>query len=185
MRITGGKSKGRLLATLKGMDIRPTTDRVREAIFNILGQDLSGLKVLDFFAGTGSLGIEALSRGSQHTVFIDNSQNSIKIIRKNLVLCGYQNFGTVLRRDLKKGLPLGHPVLQQSFDLIFLDPPYRKDLITPLLEKVSIAGILSNESRVVAELSKTEKLPHTIGNLEIADNRIYGDTRINIYEVKP
>jgi len=181
MRITGGEAKGRLLSTPKGMDIRPTSDRVREAVFDILGQDLSGLKVLDLFAGTGSLGIEALSRHAHHVVFIDKSQRSVEIIKKNLALCGYQGSGTVLKKDLKKGLPSTHPVLQQVFDLIFLDPPYGKDLITPLLEKISFAGILSSGSRVVAELFKTENLPHHIGILGLADTRRYGDTKINIY----
>jgi len=181
MRITGGEAKGRRLSSPKGMAIRPTSDRIREAIFSILGQDLSDLSVLDLFAGTGSLGLEALSRGARHAVFIDKSQQSIEIIRENLASCGYQNSGTILRRDLKKGLPLSHPVLQQGFDLIFLDPPYRKDLITPLLNKISFIGILLNESRVVVELSKTEKLPRAIGNLQRADTRVYGDTKINIY----
>ncbi|MBW2217733.1 MAG: RsmD family RNA methyltransferase, partial [Deltaproteobacteria bacterium] len=102
MRITGGQVKGRIIASPKGMNIRPTSDRVREAIFNLIGQDLSGLKVLDLFAGTGSLGLESLSRGTQHAVFIDNSQQALKLIRKNLVTCGFENSGTVLRRDLKK-----------------------------------------------------------------------------------
>ncbi len=181
MRITGGEAKGRLLASPKGMDVRPTSDRVREAIFNIIGQNLSGVKVLDLFAGTGSLGLESLSRFAQHSVFIDNSKTSIKIIRKNLAACGFQDSGTILKRDLKKRFSLSHPVLQQHFDLIFLDPPYGKDLITPLLEEFSATEILSNEARVVAESSKTEKLPRAVGNLEMADTRIYGDTRITIY----
>ena len=181
MRITGGKAKGRQLSSPKGMDIRPTSDRVREAIFSIIGQDLTGLRVLDLFAGTGSLGLEALSRGAQHAVFIDNSQQSIELIKANLTLCRYQESGTILRRDLKKEGFLSHPVLQQGFDLIFLDPPYGKDLITPLLEKISTTGVLSKWTRVVAELSKTEKLPRAIGNLVMEDTRIYGDTGITIY----
>jgi 16S rRNA (guanine966-N2)-methyltransferase len=84
MRITGGEVRGRRLESPKGMAIRPTSDRVREAIFNIIGQDLSGLNVLDLFAGTGSLGIEALSRGALHALFVDNSQKSINLIKKNL-----------------------------------------------------------------------------------------------------
>ncbi len=183
MRITGGQSKGRTLASPKGMDIRPTTDKVREAIFNIIGQDMSGLYVLDLFAGTGIFGIEALSRGALQTVFIDNSQQSIKLINKNLVTCGFQDAGIVLRRDLKKAMPLNHPELQKNFDLLFLDPPYRKDRIIPLLEIISSAGILSKRSRIVAELSKSEILPSPIGILEMADTRLYGDTRINIYLV--
>jgi 16S rRNA (guanine966-N2)-methyltransferase len=181
MRITGGEAKGRVLASPKGMDIRPTSDRVREAIFNIIGQDLSGRKVLDLFAGTGSLGLEALSRFAQHAVFIDNSQNSIKIIMKNLAACGFKGSGTILKRDLKKGFALNHPMLRQHFDLIFLDPPYGKDLIIPLLGTFEATEILSNEARVIAESSKSEKLPRAVGNLEMADTRKYGDTRITIF----
>jgi len=149
MRITGGKAKGRILASPRGMDIRPTTDRVREAIFNIIGHDLSGLKVLDLFAGTGILGIEALSRGAGLVIFIDKSQRSIKLIKKNLAICGYQSSGKILKLDLRMGIPKSHPVLNGSY--------------------------------VIAELSKTENLPRAIGNLEMADTRIYGDTKITIY----
>ncbi len=182
MRITGGQAKGRLLVPPKGMAIRPTTDKTREAIFNIIGHDLSGLKVLDLFAGTGSLGIEALSRNAKHCIFIDFSLQSIKLVKKNLAICGYQSLGTILRKDLKKGLPLSHPQLQQRFDLIFLDPPYGKNLIMPLLEHLSSTNVLSNGCRVVAELSKKEKFTvSSIGDLQSADTRIYGDTMIIIY----
>ena len=181
MRITGGQVKGRIIASPKGMDIRPTSDRVREAIFNLIGQDLSGLKVLDLFAGTGSLGIESLSRGIQHAVFVDNSQQAIKLIRKNLATCGFEDSGTVLKRDLKKSATLNHPVLQQRFDLLFLDPPYRQNMLIPLLEKISTAEILSKGSRVVVELSKKEILPSSFGNLKTAGSRRYGDTMITIY----
>ncbi len=184
MRITGGQSKGRTLASPKGMDIRPTTDKVREAIFNIIGQDMSGLYVLDLFAGTGIFGIEALSRGAQHTVFIDSSQQSIKLIKKNLATCGFQDSGIALRRDLRKAKSITHPELQKNFDLFFIDPPYRKDLIIPLLEKISSSDMLSEESIIVAELSKNEILPSSIGDLEMTETRLYGDTRINIYVIK-
>ena len=169
------------MASPRGMDIRPTTDRVREAIFNIIGHDLSGLKVLDLFAGTGILGIEALSRGAGLVIFIDKSQRSIKLIKKNLAICGYQSSGKILKLDLRMGIPKSHPVSQQGFDLIFLDPPYGKNLITPILEKISTTSIVLNGSYVIAELSKTENLPRAIGNLEMADTRIYGDTKITIY----
>ncbi len=181
MRITGGQVKGRLLESPRGLNIRPTTDRVREAIFSIIGQNLSGLKVLDLFAGTGSLGLEALSRGALHTVFIDNSQQSVNLIKKNLALCGYQDFGAVLRRDLVKGIPRSHPLLKGNFDLIFLDPPYEKNFIIPLLEKLSTTDVLSSRSRVVAELSKNDNLAVSFANLKMVDTRIYGDTKINIY----
>ena len=187
MRITGGQVKGRIIASPKGMDIRPTSDRVREAIFNIIGQDLSGLKVLDLFAGTGSLGLESLSRSAQHAVFVDNSQEAINLIRKNLVACGFEEFGTELKKDLNEPATLSHPVLQQHFDLIFLDPPYREGMLIPLLERISSAGIISERSRVLVELSKHEVLPSSFGDLKKADSRRYGDTMINIYahEVTP
>ena len=181
MRITGGQIKGRKLSTFKGMHIRPTSDRTREALFSIIGQDLSRLKVLDLFAGTGSLGIEALSRNAQHAVFIDNSQKAIHLITKNLMACGFQDMGTVLKKNLKKGLALHHPEVPRHFDLVFLDPPYGKDLIKPLLGKLSISNILSNRSRVVVELSKHEKLPNSFGTLEMTDSRQYGDTKIDFY----
>jgi 16S rRNA (guanine966-N2)-methyltransferase len=181
MRITGGQMKGRLLASPRGLNIRPTTDRVREAIFSIIGQNLSGLKVLDLFAGTGSLGLEALSRGALRSVFIDNSQQSVNLIKKNLALCGYQDLGAILRRDLKKGIPRNHPLLTESFDLIFLDPPYGKNFITILLEKLSTTDMLSSRSRVVAESSRTDKPSVCFGNIKMVDTRLYGDTRINIY----
>ncbi len=181
MRITGVKSKGRILFTPKGMDMRPSSDRVREAVFSILGQDLSGTAVLDLFSGTGSLGLEALSRCGRFAVFIDKALRAIETAKKNLAVCGYQQAGTVLRRDLRKGLPLNHPAMQHRFDLIFMDPPYGKNLLLPLAEKILAADILSLGARVVMESSKTEQLPHRIGNLQLVEDRIYGDTRIHIF----
>ena len=102
MRITGGHLKGRLLASPKGMNIRPTSDQVREAIFSIIGQFLPEVKVLDLFAGTGSLGLETLSRGASYVVFIDNSPQSLKLIRKNVTLCGHQGTSVILNQDLRK-----------------------------------------------------------------------------------
>ena len=181
MRVTGGRSKGRLLASLKGLSIRPTSDKVREAVFNILGQDNTGLKVLDLFAGTGSLGIEALSRGALWALFIDNSHLAIKTIRKNLKLCGFENSGFVLKRDLIKGLPLKHPLVKNGIDLVFMDPPYGKDLIIPMLKKLSEARILASTSIVVAESLIKDKLPNRLGNLHLLDTRIYGRSKIDMY----
>ena len=104
MRITGGEKRGRRLASFKGSRIRPTSDRVREAIFNLLGQQMRGYRVLDLFAGTGALGIEAISRGARDAVFVDHSPEALQLIRKNLSLCGYEGRARLLRRDLSKGL---------------------------------------------------------------------------------
>jgi len=181
MRITGGEVRGRRLESPKGMAIRPTSDRVREAIFNIIGQDLSGLNVLDLFAGTGSLGIEALSRGALHALFVDTSQKSINLIKKNLALCGYQDSGSVSRMNLRYGIPRNHLLLKDAFDLIFLDPPYRENLIPILLKGFIKTHVLSSGSRVVAESSKGESLPVSLGKLEVLDTRSHGDTTITVY----
>ena len=182
MRITGGLVKGRTLLSPKGLLIRPTSDRVREAIFNILGQDLAGLNVLDLFSGTGSLGLEALSRGARQAVFVDKLRQSIDLIKKNIALCGYRRAGVVLRRDLVLGLPWGRSLQRGKFDLVFLDPPYRKDLNPSLLTGLSSEERLSNGARVVVETGKSESLPPSFSGLERVDVRYYGDTRITIYE---
>jgi len=182
MRITGGWSRGRLLSSLKGLDIRPSSDKVREAIFSLLGQDITGMKVLDLFAGTGSLGIEALSRGALWALFIDNARQAVKLIKKNLTLCGYEPSGYVLKRDLTRGLPYGHPLMKSRIDLVFMDPPYGKDLIPPILNKLSGKEVLASPSIVVAESSKKDKLPSVLYNLRLIDSRIYGETKIDIYK---
>jgi 16S rRNA (guanine966-N2)-methyltransferase len=181
MRITGGQAKGRVLASLKGWNIRPTSDRVREAIFNLIGQDVTGFKVLDLFAGTGSLGIEALSRGASRVLFIDNSVQSIKLTKKNLARSGYEPLGFVWKKDLTKGLPLKHPMLKEKFDLIFVDPPYEKEMIPPLLRELSDRDLLRSPAIAVAESFKTETLPEVLGKLQMVDSRIYGETKISIY----
>lgn len=176
--------KGRVLASPKGLNIRPTSDKVREAIFNIIGQDLSGLRVIDLFAGTGSLGLETLSRGARHALFIDNSQQSINLVRRNLSLCGHEHEGVTLRRNLKKGIPRRHPILKEKFDLAFLDPPYGKNLIPLLLEDLSTEDFLISKARVIVESWKTDKFQVSCRFLEMVDTRLYGDTKISIYTHK-
>ncbi|MCD6297358.1 MAG: 16S rRNA (guanine(966)-N(2))-methyltransferase RsmD [Deltaproteobacteria bacterium] len=182
MRITGGQAKGRVLASPKGLKIRPTTDQVREAIFNIIGQDLSGLKVLDLFAGTGSLGLESLSRGALSALFIDSSQQSVNLIKKNLATCGHQGSGAAIKRDLRRGITLNHPLIKESVDLVFVDPPYRNNIISFLLEELSTKEVVSSGSLVVAESSKSESPPVSLKPFQMVDTRLYGITRISIYE---
>jgi 16S rRNA (guanine966-N2)-methyltransferase len=180
MRITGGLAKGRLLAPPRGLDIRPTSDRVREAIFSLIGQDMTSLRVMDLFAGTGSLGIEALSRGAQWVLFIDRSRHSIRLIRKNLASCGYEKKGFVYKKDLSKGLAYKHALMKERMDLVFVDPPYGKELIPPVLRELSEKKILASPSLVVAESSKFERLPTTLGKIRLVNSRIYGETKIDI-----
>ena len=181
MRITGGQSKGRALAGPKSNSIRPTSDQVKEAIFNIIGHDLKGFLVLDLFSGTGSLGLEALSRGATKTVFVDKAQESVNLIRKNLKRCGFEGLGLILRRDLLKGLssiPLQHG---KAFDLVFLDPPYGKGFLQPMLKQLAEGDLLAPMAHVVAESAKNEALPSSIGRLGMKKSKTYGDTRLTLF----
>ena len=181
MRVTGGRLRGRRLASFKGLEIRPTSDRVREAIFDLLGHHLAGEKVLDLFAGTGSLGIEALSRGAAWAIFIDHSPKAIDLIGRNLKLCGLESEGVVLRKDLLKGFPRRHRLLEEKVDLVFVDPPYRKGMILPVLEELCGVGILRSSATLVAQSDQREVLPACVRSLETAKSKIYGETRITLY----
>jgi 16S rRNA (guanine966-N2)-methyltransferase len=183
LRITGGRARGRKLAGPKGEAIRPTSDKVRAAIFDLIGQDLQNIRVLDLFAGTGALGMEALSRGAASAVFVDISPRAVKLIARNLELCGFGSKGSILRRDLTRGVPWGHPVLRRGADLVFLDPPYGMGLIQPLLSEFSRGGRLTGNALVVAESSKAEGIPKAPGALHAFEERVYGDTRICIYHL--
>ena len=181
MRITGGRLRGRRLASFKGLEIRPTSDRVREAIFDLLGHDLPGEKVLDLFAGTGSLGIEALSRGAAWALFIDDSAKAMEVIGKNLKLCGLEAQGFALRKDLLKGFPRRYRLLEEKMDLVFVDPPYRKSMILPVLEELSHRKILGSPSILVAQSEQREVLPPRVRSLQTVKSKTYGETRITIY----
>ena len=181
MRITCGRLRGRRLASFKGLDIRPTSDRVREAIFDLLGHDLPGEKVLDLFAGTGSLGIEALSRGAAWALFIDHSPKAMELIGKNLKLCGLEAQGFALRKDLLKGFPRRYRLLEEKMDLVFVDPPYRKSMILPVLEELSHRKILGSPSILVAQSEQREVLPPRVRSLQTVKSKTYGETRITIY----
>jgi 16S rRNA (guanine966-N2)-methyltransferase len=181
MRITGGQAKGRRLAAFKGSDIRPTSDMVRKAIFDLIGQDLEGAKVLDLFAGTGSLGIEALSRGATSALFVDQSQKSIDLIRKNLKICGFEGKGITWKGDLNRGFPEKRLLREKSVDLVFIDPPYETGLLLLIAAQLSQKGILVPAALVVAETRKSEALPVKVEKLHLAKSKRYGEARIHIF----
>lgn len=183
MRITGGRERGRILVSPDGLAIRPTSDRVREAVFNLLGQNLTGMTVLDLFAGSGSLALEALSRGAQKAVLIDHSRQSVNTIKQNLARCGFQHNSVVLQVDLRKGLPRRRDLLNNKFDLIFLDPPYKTSLPPFLIEDLLSMQILARGARIIAESSKKRHPGAALGNpqLLLTTTRLYGDTRISIF----
>ena len=181
MRITGGSFKNIRLAPLRGLKIRPTSDKVREAIFSIIGQDMDSCNALDLFAGTGCLGLEALSRNASKVLFIDSSPQAIQLIKKNLERCGCQNSAMVVKRDLSRPLSMENLPMRGPFDLVFMDPPYRKGYIPSILSTLSAQRSLSPWAKVVAESSKMDPLPDRVKNLRRWFSRFYGETRITIY----
>ena len=179
MRVISGKLKGKRLFTLKGMDLRPTSDRVKEAIFDILQNSIPGQKVLDLFAGTGAMGIEALSRGAKKAVFVEGSRRSLTVLYKNLEVCRLQGQAEVLSREVEAGIKIlsGRG---ETFDLIFLDPPYGKGLAREALRDLSGRSILTSEALIVAEHSPAENLDD-IPSLERIDQRRYGSTLVSFF----
>lgn len=180
MRVISGISKGRKLVSPSGGQTRPTADRVKEAVFNILGQQFHDLKVLDLFSGTGALAIETLSRGGSSAVIVDVSDKAIAVIRKNVALCGFEAKTRIVRWNILRNLNCLDPQAD-SFDLVFLDPPYGKGMAVPTLEHLIQRGVLRDHAVVVLEHAAVETLPHSVGNLIQEDMRTYGRTAVRFY----
>jgi 16S rRNA (guanine(966)-N(2))-methyltransferase RsmD len=167
------------LATVRG-PIRPTSALVREAIFNILGEEIRGARVLDLFSGTGALGIEALSRGAKTATFVEQNNAALQVLQKNLENCGLQEVSRVISRSVSQGLKqlAARP---QQFDLIFLDPPYGRGSAAAALELLANSGVTAPGSRIVLEHSRQEELAASYLALSRVDERRYGDTVISFY----
>ena len=181
MRIIGGKYRGRIIKMPKGISVRPTQDRVREAIFNIIREIIPESRILDLYAGSGAFGIEALSRGAKEAIFVDNSLSCIKTIRSNLSILDENNTSSqVLKIDALKAISrLGEE--KGKFDIIFLDPPYHKDIAKNTLIKLDACDILSQRSFVIAEHFKKDTVPEELGNMNLFRTKKYGDTIISFY----
>lgn len=183
MRIIAGRLKGRRLAAVRGA-IRPTADRVREAIFNILGPLVPEAQVLDLFAGTGALGIEALSRGAGRAVFVENQVSALQVLRRNLAQCQLMEAGQILPQDAVRALA-ALAARGERFDLIFLDPPYSQGLAEAIVPLVARTGLLAPEGILVVEHRRDEDLAETYPPLARRDQRRYGATLISFYENQP
>ena len=183
MRITAGKFKGRALIAPKDASVRPTSDKVRQAIFNLLEHHQFGFsfrledaRAIDLFAGTGAMGLEALSRGARYCLFIDDSPQSRALIRQNVESLGLTGASKIWRRD---AAGLGALDTLSPFELAFLDPPYRRNLMEPALAGLRDGRWLTTPALVVAETQKNENLPPMEG-YELLDRRSYGDTSVVI-----
>jgi len=170
-----------------GRSIRPTSDRAREALFNIIGQEVRNAYVLDLFAGTGALGLEALSRSARLAVFVDHSSQAVRLIEKNINLCGFSDRSLVAKRDLSKGLYFLEKLLPGAeFSIIFADPPYRKGAAGNMLFEINKTDFLSDGGLVVIEEDALEELPAGVDDLRLVDRRRYGDTGFWLYrKAKP
>ena len=174
MRVITGTARGRRLKTPAGDDIRPTTDNVKESVFNILQFDIEGRRVLDLFAGTGQLGIECLSRGAREAVFVDQSREAVKIVKENLKSCGmsapvFQSDALSFLRSCGK------------FDLIFLDPPYDSGLYEPVLNAINLVDILSDGGIIVCESRREISLPELQAPYRRLREYRYGKVKITTY----
>jgi 16S rRNA (guanine(966)-N(2))-methyltransferase RsmD len=184
LRIIGGKYKGRKLAAFRGQSVRPTSDRVRESLFNILSVEWEGKAVLDLFAGTGGLGIEAISRGACRVVFIENHIPAIRTLEKNIVAFNLTGCCEVLQYSVEKGLFLLRKA-NRNFDVIFLDPPYNEGLADTALSLLGSSDILNTDSVIVVEHHCKEELSAEYYKLYRSDQRTYGKTRLSFFVSKP
>ncbi|MCM1544427.1 MAG: 16S rRNA (guanine(966)-N(2))-methyltransferase RsmD [Ruminococcus sp.] len=178
MRVITGSARGRRLITLEGDDVRPTTDKVKEALFSIIQFELEGRRVLDLFAGSGQLGIEALSRGAKSAVFVDKSKKSIEIVKTNLSTTGLGKNASVINSDSLSFLK----TRLDKFDIAFLDPPYSKGILQQALEL--IPNVMSESGIVICESPKGEALPESIGNSAAAKKYSYGKMALTIYRMQ-
>jgi 16S rRNA (guanine966-N2)-methyltransferase len=178
VRVIGGERRGKRLLSVRGLDTRPTADRVRESIYNIISARIANASVLDLFAGTGILGIEALSRGARFALFIDNSRAPVETIRKNLIACRFETRAKVVQHDIQNGLRWlktdGAP-----FNLVFLDPPYHQALIAGTLSHLYESGSLSPDALIVAEHSVAVPLTELPSGFTRIDERNYGKTLVS------
>lgn len=181
MRIVGGSLGGRVLRAPAGVDTRPTSEKVREAIFNIL-PDVEDMAVLDVFAGSGAVGIEALSRGALHATFFDLGKPALAAVRGNLRDLGLEPRATVVAGD-SVALAARH-VPARPWDLVFVDPPYRSDLATRAVLALPTER-LSRDVAIVIEHDRRNAPPETLGSLIRTDERRYGDTMVSFYRLAP
>ena len=188
LRIIGGRHRGRRLETEPGDRVRPTADRVREAVFNKLmhglisegGAALAGVRVADVFAGAGAMGLEALSRGAAHVTFVDLAGHSLRLIERNATALGEEEHVSLLLRDGAEPGPApgsGLGASEESHGLVFLDPPYRSGLLGPALTALAREGWIASGGIVVAELGATEDLEKP-GGFALIDERRYGVAKV-------
>ena len=177
MRVVGGKYKRTNLFTLKGDDItRPTKDMVKEAVFSSV--DVEGKRVLDLFAGSGAIGIEAISRGAKTCYFSDLSRESIKLIKENIKICGAEDYSVILSGDYRQNIGRIH----DKVDIVLIDPPYSSDFYLDALNEIAKANILNQGGCIVCEHSDKDELPDEYAGFKKVKDKRYGSIGVTVYE---
>lgn len=175
MRVITGSARGRKLITLEGNDVRPTTDRVKEAMFSSIQFETEGAVVLDLFAGSGQLGIEALSRGAKTAVFVDYSKKSLEIVKKNLDITGFTDKAEMYNMNSSDFLK----ITDRKFDFIFLDPPYNKGILAEILPQLS--KNINSDGKIFCEHEQNLVMPEEIQGLSLKKTYKYGKIRVSLY----
>ena len=177
MRVITGIARGRKLVAPEGMDVRPTADKVKEGIFSAVQFELEGARVLDLFAGSGQMGIEALSRGASYGVFVDQSAEAVKVIKANLKKVKFDQKATVLQSDYLRYLSS----CSEKFDIIFLDPPYAQSHLENALQKISEIDILSEGGIIICESRRETQLPEMRAPYRKRKEYHYGKVKLCLY----
>jgi len=177
VRIVAGEFKGRRLLSPPDKQVRPTSDKVKEALFSILGEKVQGAVCCDLFAGTGSLGLEAVSRGSEKCFFCDNAGESIKLIKENVKACRAEDRSEIIHSDYRKALSK----MEVQADIFFLDPPYKKDLWEKSMEMIAELGLLAPGGVIAAEHQRDKELPDEIACFKKTKERRYGTVVLSLF----
>lgn len=177
MRIISGRERGRVLKTLEGEHTRPTAEKVKEAIFSIIQFEIEGRRVLDLFAGSGQLGLEALSRGARECVFVENDRQAMQIVRDNAEKCRFTEQSKFLQADYTAALKRS----EEKYDIIFIDPPYQSDYYQKALELISGFDILGIHGIILVESESDLVLPDEAGVLKKGREYRYGRTKVTLY----
>ncbi len=177
MRVIAGRFKGKRIEAPHGEDVRPTSDKVKEAIFSMIMNDIPESCCVDLFAGTGALGIEALSRGATKCLFCDSDRKSISYIRRNIKSCGIEENFRIVEADYMKVLRK----IDSKYDLFFIDPPYNSNVYLKCLETIDRLDLLSDEGIIVTEHDKTLTLPESVGLLKKYKEKTYGKIQVSLF----
>lgn len=176
MRIICGSVKGRRLTSLPGLDVRPTSDKVKEAVFSAIQFDIEGRRFLDLFAGSGQMGLEALSRGAASAVFVDSSQESLKVLKENVAACKFESCSKIIRSDAISYLTMTN----ETFDIAFLDPPYKAGLLDKSL--ILLSEKMSNYGIIICEHPIEVSLPDEVAQFKVFKKYRYGKINVTTYK---